>query len=114
MKNIILIVSLIILIFGCNEHPLKPHEMKTDSLDTEGGTTEAETSTTTTPKLDLGMQSGDSGSESTEGSGIIVDTDGNHYCGDGVVDSDEVCDEGIMWNGKEGHCAIDCQGWIWT
>ena len=115
------ILSLALLLFplaACNEHPL----VDTDYdhwYDTDGETDGDDGSE---PQPDMGSgetdgdEGGDDGGDETDGDdsgesiGELADTEGEdeHYCGDGVQDRDEVCDDGDM-NGVEGYCSEDCQ-----
>ena len=99
--------ALLLVLSACNDHPIKIVEYKHfygDGLD-ESGSSDSSNGTSGDGDGD-GDQGGESGSSDTDTDSGTDDAGG--FCGDGVVDPDEECDDGEDNGPIPAWCSEDC------
>jgi cysteine-rich repeat protein len=105
--------SALLVLAGCfnpddDDAAVGSSDTDADTSDTSG-TADTETSVgTNDPTTGVTTDDTDDGSDTDDPTG--EDTDAEPVCGDGIVNGDEVCDDGIN-DGSYGSCLEDCSGY---
>ncbi len=111
-RSVILSAGSMLVLAGCFA-PSVDGDVTTSSDASDGSTSEASsTSTDTTGSGSTNTSAPDTGSDasdpSTTTSPTSTSSGEDHYCGDGIVDEGEECDDGLDNNGLEQSCLPDC------